>query len=183
MTARTPDHDSDARGGHLRCHPAAPSLRARAAHLLLEGTVNAHDLLDERRGRVETRIGREHARRIGEEDKQVGVHEMGNEGREAIVVAEPDLVVGEGVVLVDDGHRSQLEQSRERLARVEVLPALDEVVRNEQHLRGHQPVRREDVVVGAHEAALPSRGKRLQCRGVGRTLLQPERGDARGHRA
>ena len=66
---------------------------------------------------------------------------------------------------------------------VEVLPALDEVVRNEQHLRGHQPVGREDVVVGAHEAALPSRGKRLQCRGVGRTLLQPERGDARGHRA
>ena len=173
----------DARGGHLGCHPAAPPLRARATHLLLEGTVDAHDLLDERRVRVETRIGGEHAGRVGEQDEQVGVHEMGNEGRETIVVAEPDLVVREGVVLVDDGHGAELEQSRERLAGVEVLPALDEVVRNEQHLGGHQAVRREDVVVGAHQAALPGRGKRLQRRGVGRALLQPERGDTRGHRA
>ena len=59
---------------------------------------------------------------------------MGNERGEAVVVAEPDLVVGDGVVLVDDGHGAELEQARERLAGVEVLAAVDEVVRHEQHL-------------------------------------------------
>ena len=175
MTARTPDHDAMRAAATLeaipplpRCEPAPPICSSKARSM--PTTSSMSDAFG-----VETRIGGEHARRVGEQDEQVGVHEMGDEGRETIVVAEPDLVVGDGVVLVDDGHGAELEQPRERLAGVEVLAALDEVVRNEQHLRGHQPVRREDVVVGAHQAALPGRGERLQRGRVGRTLLQPER--------
>ena len=44
------------------------------------------------------------------------------------------------VVLVDDRHAAELEQAQQRLAGVQVLAAVDEVVRHEQHLRGDQAV-------------------------------------------
>ncbi len=167
----------------LRRHAAAAPRRARAAHLLLEGPVDPDDLLDQRRVRVEARIGGEHARGVGEQHEQVGVHEVGDERGEAVVVAEADLVVGDGVVLVHDRDHAELEQAHQRLPGVQVLTALDEVVRDEQHLRGHETVRREDVVVGAHEAALTDRGERLQRRQVDGPLGQAERGDPGRHGA
>ena len=66
-----------------------------------------------------------------------------DERGEPVVVAEPDLVVGDGVVLVDHGNDTEFEQARQRLARVEVLRALAEVVRREQYLPGDQVVRGE----------------------------------------
>ena len=68
--------------------------------------------------------------------------QVGDEGGEAVVVAEADLVVGDGVVLVDDGHHAQVEQPPERGAGVEVLLADDEVEGREEHLPGHEPVGR-----------------------------------------
>ena len=71
----------------------------------------------------------------------------------------------------------------QRLAGVQVLAAIDEVVRHQQHLRGDQTVRASERVVRPHQPALPSRGDRLQGRHVGRPRRQPERGDAGRHRA
>ena len=45
--------------------------------------------------------------------RDVGPHEVGHEGGEAVVVAEADLVVRDGVVLVDQGHHAELEQALE----------------------------------------------------------------------
>ncbi len=84
--------------------------------------------------------------------------EVGHERGDAVVVAEADLVVGDGVVLVDDRHHPELEQPQQRAAGVEVLAALDEVEGGEQHLAGHQAVAAELVVVDLHEAALADRG-------------------------
>ncbi len=60
---------------------------------------------------------------------------MGDERGDAVVVAVADLVLGNGVVLVDDRHAAQLEQAGEGLAGVQVLLTVGEVVRYEQHLR------------------------------------------------
>ena len=57
---------------------------------------------------------------------------------EAVVVAEADLVVGDGVVLVDDRHHAELEQPPEGAPGVEVLLADAEVERRQQHLAAHE---------------------------------------------
>ena len=72
---------------------------------------------------VEPGVGGEQAGRVGEQHEQVGVDQVGDEGGEPVVVAEADLVVGDGVVLVDDGHHAELEQPGERAAGVQVLLA------------------------------------------------------------
>ena len=59
---------------------------------------------------------------------------MRHERGQAVVVAVADLVVGHRVVLVDDRHDAEVEQATQRLARVQVLRALTEVVGREQHL-------------------------------------------------
>ena len=51
--------------------------------------------------------------------------EVRDERGDAVVVAEADLVDGDGVVLVDDGHAAEVEQAQQRLAGVQVLPAVD----------------------------------------------------------
>ena len=69
-------------------------------------------------------------------------HERGEE----VVVAVADLVVGDRVVLVDDGEHAEIEQALQRLAGVEVLAAVHEVVRREQHLAADDVVAREKIV-------------------------------------
>jgi hypothetical protein len=108
---------------------------------------------------------------------------VGHERGEAVVVAVADVVAGDGVVLVDDRHHPELEQAHQHATGVEVLAAVDEVVGHEQRLRGHQSVRGQRGVPAAHQPRLAGRRQRLQRRGVVRTVLEPERGDAGGDRA
>ena len=72
--------------------------------------------------------------------------QMGHQGGQPVVVPEADLVVGDGVVLVDHRDHAQLEQPGQGLAGVEVLLPVDEVERGQQHLAGGQPVPLERVV-------------------------------------
>ncbi len=145
-------------GGHAAAAPG----RARAPGPLLELVIDLDDLLDERGAGVEAGIGGEHAGRVGEQHERVGADEVGHQGGQAVVVAEADLVVGDGVVLVHDGHHAQLEQAQQRAAGLEVLAPLHEVERGQQHLAGHQVVGAERVVVDLHQPALTHRRDRLQ---------------------
>ena len=108
---------------------------------------------------------------------------VGDEGGDAVVVAVARLVAGDGVVLVDDRHRTELEQAGQGVAGVQVLAAVDEVVRDEQRLGRHQPVGSERDVPAAHQAGLTGGRDRLQGGDVGRALVEPEGGDAGGDRA
>ena len=72
------------------------------------------------------------------------LHEVRHERGETVVVAVADLVVGDGVVLVDDRDDAEVEQAAQRVAGVQVLRAHAEVVRREQHLAGEEPVRAQD---------------------------------------
>ena len=173
----------DAGGGHLRRHAAAAPQRARSAHLFLERSIDADHLFDQRCVRVEARVGGEHAGGVGEHDQQVRPDEMRDERGQTVVVAEADLVVGNRVVLVHDWHGAELEEAGERLSGVEVLTALDEVVRHEQHLCGNQAVSGENVVVRAHEPALAGRGEGLERRQIDGSLGETQGGDPCRHRA
>ena len=92
---------------------------------------------------------------VGEQHQAVGVHEVGDERGEAVVVAEPDLVGRDGVVLVDDGHDAELEQPVEGAAGVRVVRAPGHVVGGEQHLPHGEPVGTEGALVAATRAPAP----------------------------
>ena len=107
---------------------------------------------------------------------------MGHEGGDAIVVAEADLVVGDGVVLVDHRHHAQLEQALQRAPGVQVLAPHAEVERGEQHLAGHQRVGREGPVVDRHQPAWPTADTAWSVRASRAAGCRPARGrQARRH--
>ena len=169
-------------GGQLRGHAAAAALGAGAAGQRLEGVVDLDDLLDQGGRGVETGIGGEQAGRVGEEHEQVGGQQVRHQRGEPIVVAEADLVVGDGVVLVHHRHHAEVEQPAEGGPGVEVLLADREVERREEHLAADQAVGGQRALVHPHEAGLAHRRCRLERDGVARpgSRRVPEGGEAGG---
>ena len=96
--------------GQLRAHAAAAHRRAGAAGDPLELVVDLDHLLDERAGVGPAGVLGEQAGGVGQQHQQVGPDQMGDQGGQAVVVAETDLLVGHGVVLVDHRDHAQLEQ-------------------------------------------------------------------------
>ena len=66
---------------------------------------------------------------------------------------------------------------------MQVLRAIDEVVRHQQHLGGHERMRGELGVVDLHQSALSGRGQSLESAHIGWTLAKTERGHPRRDRA
>src|SRR5438046_1685417 len=83
------------------------------------------------------------------------------ERREPIVVAELDLLDGDGVVLVDDGEHGLREQLLEGVARVQEAAPAREVGVREQDLRDHEAVLLERRLPERHEVRLADRRRRL----------------------
>ena len=108
------------------------------------------------------------------------MHEVRDQGGEAVVVAEADLGGGDGVVLVDDRQHPELEQLRERLVGVAVVRPPGHVVERQQHLPGHETVAGELLGVAVHQQPLPHRGGRLLRGEATGAPGQPERGEAGG---
>ena len=71
---------------------------------------------------------------VGQQHQRVGADQMGDQRGEPVVVAEPDLVGGDGVVLVDDRDRMQRAQPVQRALGVGVLHPHRDVVRGQQYL-------------------------------------------------
>ena len=186
MTVRTPDQAAILAAANFEAMPPLPRTDpappASASSCWSTSTISSiSDAV-----RVEPGIGGEHAGRVGEQHEDVGVDEVGHERGQPVVVAEPDLVVGDGVVLVHDRHHPELEQAPQRAPRLQVLAALHEVERGDQHLPGDQAVAGELVAVHLHQPALAHRGHRLQGDRVTRPLARRrDRGRAarrRSHR-
>ena len=139
ITARVARPRRHLRGGTAsrpcrRCpvpDPVAPAATVK------QRIVGEH-LVDQLGRRVGARVGGEQPGRVGEQHQQIGVDVVGDERGDAIVVAVAQLVAGDRVVLVDDRDAAELDQPQQRLAGVQVLAAIDEVVRHEQHLRGDE---------------------------------------------
>ena len=95
--------------------------------------------------------------------------EVRHERGEPVVVAVADLVVGDGVVLVDDRAHAEVEQALQRLARVEVLRcACTKSYGVSSTWPATQPVRAEHRADALHQQGLADRGDRLQRADVGR---------------
>ena len=86
---------------------------------------------------------------------------MRDEGSEPVIVAEPDLMGGDGVVLVDDRQHLQLQQPLEGATGIEVVAAAGHIVDGQQDLPDGHPVRAKGLLVGRHEGALPHAGRGL----------------------
>ena len=187
MTASTPDHTAIFAAASLDAIPPLPTGAARSTGHALELVVDLDHLLDQRAPGGESGIPGEQAGRVGEQDQQVGTDQVGHQRGQPVVVPEPDLLVGHGVVLVDHGDHPQLQQAGQRLTGVQVLAAVDEVQRRQQHLAGHEAVAGEGVAPDPHEAVLAHRRHRLQrgrVRRAGPSGGQPRppgRDGARGH--
>ena len=70
---------------------------------------------------------------IGQDDHEVGIDEARGERGERIVVAELDLLDGDGVVLVDDGHHAQLQQAQKRVTGVQIRMTVGGIAAGEQN--------------------------------------------------
>jgi hypothetical protein len=119
---------------------------------------------------------------VAEQHEQVGVHEVGDERRQPVVVPEADLAGRHGVVLVDDRQDPELEELGERLMGVAVVAAPGHVVGGEQDLAGDHTVARQLLGVAVHEQPLPHRGGGLLGRQRARPALQPQRREPGGDR-
>ncbi len=139
--------------------------------------VDLDHLLDQGAGIGPARVLGEQPGGVGQQHQQLGTDQVGDQGGQAVVVAEADLLVGHGVVLVDHRHHAQLQQPGQGLSGMEVLAAVDEVQRGQQHLAGRQSVPIERFAPHLHQPVLPHGGHRLQGGQVGGT------GPARGQGA
>src|SRR5262249_57588000 len=80
---------------------------------------------------------------VGEQDQRAGPDDVGDERREPVIVAEPDLVGGDRVVLVDHRQYAQFEQAAKGALGVAVVRAPHQVVGGKQDLAGLNPSVRE----------------------------------------
>ena len=112
---------------------------------------------------------------IGEQDQQVGVHQRGHEGGDAVVVAEPDLLGGHRVVLVHDRDRAEVEQAAQRAVRVAVVRPPGHVVDGEEDLADGTAVPAERLGVRPHQQALSDARRRLLGGEVPRPGLEAQR--------
>ena len=126
------------------------------------------DLRQESRLRVVARVGRIEPVDVGEQDEGLGADHRRDAGREAVVVAEADLLGRDRVVLVDHRYGVQADQGVERVAGVQIPPALFGVAERHQHLGHGDAVACQRLLPGVGEADLPGRGGRLG-------FLQPQR--------
>src|SRR6201996_8347814 len=79
---------------------------------------------------------------VGEQDQRAGPGDVRDQRGQPVVVAEPDLVGGHRVVLVDDRQHVQLQQPVQGPLRVPVVGPPHQVVGGQQHLAD------ADVVAG-----------------------------------
>ena len=99
---------------------------------------------------------------------------MRQQCRDAVVVTESNLIRSDRIVLVDHGDTAESQKPIDRFSSMEVLPAIDEIIRREEHLRSDQPVLTKLGVVALHQSALTDRRKSLQGQRVTGTFGQAE---------
>ena len=83
---------------------------------------------------IRCRIGGVKPSNVGQQNQNVCTDIVRNKSCNAIVVAKTYFVAGNGVVLVDDWHATKLYQPNKCASCMQVLRAIDEVVRHQQHL-------------------------------------------------
>src|SRR5262249_56847266 len=89
-----------------------------------------------------------------QDDQERGLKKVRDHGREAVVVAELDLVDTNRVILIDDGNSVPLEERGQGVAHVEVTGPAVEVGVGQEKLTSVPAVPAETFVVDAHQERL-----------------------------
>ncbi len=127
------------------------------------------DLLQQRRTRIATGIRAVQACLVGQDDQHVGLHQIGGQRCQRVVVAELDLVGDHRVVLVDHRHHAEPEQREQGRSRIQIARPVGQVGMRQQDLCGADSQCREAALVRLREAHLANRGRRLQFVNLART--------------
>ena len=118
---------------------------------------------------------------VGEEDQKVCFHQVGDEGRQVVVVPELQLVGGHRVVFVDDGDHPPLQQRKQGIFGVdETLPGR-QVITGQKYLGDFYIMGRKGFFIGLHEGALTRGGHRLHLGHAGGAQADPQFSKPRGH--
>jgi hypothetical protein len=120
---------------------------------------------------------------VTEQHQEICADEFGDQRRKSVVIAEPNLVGRDGVVLVDDGKKPEVQQFVYRGLCVVARRIGFEVAGGQQHLRRNNSETVEAVLVANHQHCLADRRRRLfGDEIVCGTSRQPEVWKCRGDR-
>ena len=119
---------------------------------------------------------------VRQQDQRAGPDHVRDQGGQPVVVAKPDLVGGDRVVLVHHGQDAQFEQPVQGPLRVAVVRAAHQVVRGQQDLPGLHLVPGERGRVHGDKQALADARGRLLGGQVPGPAGQPKRRQARRDR-
>jgi len=186
--AAVQDHRADAslgaaaRGQQFGAHAAGADRAAGAAGGGQQHVVDAFDFGQLARAGVASRVRVVDAVDVGRQHQQVGLRQHRHMGSEAVVVADPQFIDRDRIVLVDHRQHAETAQRAQRVAGVEEAPAVAEVVAGQQQL-GDGEV--EEARPEAHQFRLADRRQRLLAGHARRGgITAPAQGSAsRGHRA
>ena len=95
---------------------------------------------------------------VREQQQDVGLDQVRGQRRDAVVVAELDLLGGHGVVLIDDRQHAQVQEPLDLAVRVLVVMPLHEVLGGDQDLAHLDVVAGQRVDVPADQQALAHGG-------------------------
>ncbi len=98
---------------------------------------------------------------VGEQHQHVRFQHRSHARGQAVIVAITDLRRGDSIVLVDDRHGAERQQGPQRLARVEITPALFSVLQGQENLRNLDIVAMERIDIGLREPDLTDCGRGL----------------------
>ena len=126
---------------------------------------------------VDVRVGGVEPVDVRQQDQQIRIDALGDDGRQRVVVADAQLLRRHGVVLVDDGHGAQLQQAFQGVGEIAVALRGAGVVPGDEQLGHRVVIFPEQLVVNIHQLALSHRRRRLLGGDVLRTGFQAQFGD------
>ena len=111
ITASTPDHTAILAAASFEPMPPLPTwLPGPPAMRSSSRSISTTSSMSDRPAGPPGVLG-EQPGGVGQQDQQVGPHQMGHQSGQSVVVTEPDLLIGHRVVLVDHRDHAQVEQS------------------------------------------------------------------------
>ena len=129
----------------------------------LDAVVHPLDVWDQGCRWVNARVCGIKSVNVGQYQQKVCIHQVGNQCRQSVVVAEDcaDFIHGHHVVFVEQWHHAQLQQALKGVADVEVGLAIGKVANGEQRLGHSHAVDGELLLIYLHQPALPHGGGHL----------------------
>ncbi len=183
ITIRTPELVAILAASILVRMPPLPQMPCVPPAERLDLPRDLRHFLDQLALGIDPRVAVEQAVHIGQIQQQIGIHACRHQRRERVVVAEPNLLGRNGVVLIDNRQAAEPQQRIERVAGVEIPQAVVEVVARDQHLRGDDAVAGEKLGILLHQRALADCGAGLLLGDRARALVDAEPLHSRPNRA